>query len=74
MPSNNRPVVEPFVISRTLNATLVERAGQMTVTISWHPLNPTEIEHKTFDDGRQSMTMGWAGTFEQLENYLAKAS
>jgi uncharacterized protein YndB with AHSA1/START domain len=37
------------------------------------PRNTTEEERKTFEAGRDSMRMGWTGTFEQLEAYLAKA-
>jgi hypothetical protein len=33
----------------------------------------TEEERNTFDTGRESMKMGWSGTFEQLAEYLAKA-
>jgi hypothetical protein len=27
---------------------------------------------QTLDEGHDSMRMGWTGTFEQLEQYLAK--
>jgi hypothetical protein len=35
--------------------------------------NATDGEQKTFEAGRDSMRMGWTGTMEQLEAYLAKA-
>jgi uncharacterized protein YndB with AHSA1/START domain len=47
--------------------------GRTKITIRWSPHNPTEEERKTFDAGRDSMRMGWSGTLEQLEAYLAKA-
>ena len=53
--------------------TFAEQAGKTTVTIKWAPLNATEEERKTFDAGRDGMTMGWSGTFDQLAEYLAKA-
>jgi uncharacterized protein YndB with AHSA1/START domain len=53
--------------------TFAERQGKTTVTVTWVPLNPTEAERKTFEEGRESMKQGWSGTFEQLEAYLAKA-
>jgi uncharacterized protein YndB with AHSA1/START domain len=52
--------------------TFTEQGGKTAVTLKWTPLNPTEEERKTFDAGRQSMTMGWTGTMDQLEAYLAK--
>lgn len=53
--------------------TLDEHDGKTTVTVRWVPHHPTEIERKTFEDGRQSMEGGWSGTFEQLGDYLAQA-
>ncbi len=53
--------------------TFVEHSGKTTITIKWAPLNATEEERKTFDAGRDGMTMGWNGTFDQLAEYLAKA-
>jgi uncharacterized protein YndB with AHSA1/START domain len=48
-----------------------EQGGKTTVTVNWVPLDTsTDIERKTFEDGRSSMKMGWTGTFEQFEAYL----
>ena len=47
--------------------------GKTTLTIRWSPHNATEEERKTFDTNHNSMRMGWSGSFEQLEAYLAKA-
>jgi uncharacterized protein YndB with AHSA1/START domain len=47
--------------------------GKTKFTVSWAPHNATEEEKKTFEAGRDSMRMGWSGTLEQLEAYLAKA-
>jgi len=50
----------------------VEQGGKTTVTVQWTPVDAsTEVERKTFEDGRGSMQQGWTGTFEQLELYLA---
>jgi uncharacterized protein YndB with AHSA1/START domain len=46
--------------------------GKTKFTVRWEPHNATEAEKKTFDAGRDSMRMGWSGTMEQLEAYLAK--
>jgi uncharacterized protein YndB with AHSA1/START domain len=53
--------------------TFEEQNGKTTVTVRWAPVNATAAERKTFADGFNSMNKGWSGTFEQLENYLAKA-
>jgi len=52
----------------------LEAQGAKTkLTIEWIPAEgSTEIERKTFDDGRPSMTMGWTGTLEQLTDHLTK--
>ena len=49
-------------------------SGKTKFTITWQPHNATEEELQTFEAGRQSMTMGWTGTMENLENYLAKSA
>jgi uncharacterized protein YndB with AHSA1/START domain len=41
-----------------------------TVTIQWVPISATPEERATFDSGRDSMTMGWTGSLDQLESYL----
>jgi uncharacterized protein YndB with AHSA1/START domain len=52
--------------------TFAERERKTTVTVHWSPLNPTPDERQTFNAGRQGMTAGWSGTFEQLDVYVAK--
>jgi uncharacterized protein YndB with AHSA1/START domain len=47
--------------------------GKTRFTVRWAPHNATADETNTFEDGRDSMRMGWSGTLEQLEAYLAKA-
>lgn len=51
-----------------------EALGNRTkVTVQWLPVDgSTELERKTFEEGRGSMNMGWSGTFEQFAGYLAK--
>ena len=48
--------------------------GKTKFTISWEPHNATEEERQTFEAGRDSMRIGWSGTLEKLEAYLAKAN
>ena len=53
--------------------TFEEQGGKTRVTVQWTPVDAsTGIERKTFEDGRGSMQQGWTGTFEQLEQYLAR--
>lgn len=43
-----------------------------TLTLRWEPYEATQEEIDTFNAGRAGMDQGWAGTFAQLEAYLAK--
>jgi uncharacterized protein YndB with AHSA1/START domain len=47
--------------------------GKTKLTIRWSPHNATEEERKTFDTNHDSMRMGWTGSLDQLDAYLAKA-
>jgi uncharacterized protein YndB with AHSA1/START domain len=51
-----------------------EPGGKTKFTIRWQTHGATEEEQKTFDGALESMRMGWGGTLEQLEAYLAKAA
>eukprot|EP01037_Dinobryon_pediforme_P015281 gene15281-15432_t len=45
--------------------------GQGTkVTLEWRPIDASPEELKTFQDGMESMKMGWGGSFDQLADYL----
>jgi uncharacterized protein YndB with AHSA1/START domain len=50
--------------------TFAGHMGKTTVTVRWAPLNATEEERKTFEDGFDSMQKGWSGTMDQLAEYL----
>jgi uncharacterized protein YndB with AHSA1/START domain len=52
-----------------------DKAGDKTrVTVQWLPADTSsDIERKTFDEGRASMTQGWGGTMEQFAAYLGQA-
>jgi uncharacterized protein YndB with AHSA1/START domain len=53
--------------------TFTEERGRTKLTVKWVPLNATEAERRTFDEGRESMRQGWTGTLDQLTAYLAEA-
>jgi uncharacterized protein YndB with AHSA1/START domain len=54
--------------------TFKELRGKTEVTVAWVPIEgSTELEIRTFDQGRESMKGGWTGTMDQFAAYLAKA-
>ncbi|MCU1334596.1 MAG: hypothetical protein JWO19_177 [Bryobacterales bacterium] len=50
--------------------TLSEQDGKTTMTITGSPINATEEERRTFEEGRGSMKQGFTGTLDQLDKYL----
>ena len=53
--------------------TLAEHDGKTTLTLRGGPHNATEAERKTFEDAHNSVRQGFAGTLDQLADYLARA-
>lgn len=52
--------------------TFEAQGGKTKVTVQWVPLDTsTDLERKTFDEGRPSMQQGWTGTLDQFAAYLA---
>lgn len=47
--------------------------GKTKLTLTWDPINATEIERQTFAAGMDSMKQGWGGTFEQFADFLVTA-
>jgi uncharacterized protein YndB with AHSA1/START domain len=60
----------PLEILNTL--TLAEHGGKTTLTLRGRPIHATEKERQTFRDAFKSVEQGFAGTFDQLAEYLAK--
>jgi len=69
-PARN-PFEPNWPLEMLTESTFTEHQGRTTITIRMTPINATESERKTFDDGRNSMGEGFAGTFEKLDKYLA---
>lgn len=67
------PLHEDWPLQLTSTIIFAETDGKTTVTVRWAPYEASETERATFEAGRDSMQGGWTGTFDQLENYLAKA-
>jgi len=60
----------PLEIRNTL--TLTEESGKTILTLIGGPINSTEEEQAAFESNTKSMQQGFAGTFDKLEQYLAK--
>jgi uncharacterized protein YndB with AHSA1/START domain len=59
----------PLEVMNTL--TLAEQAGKTHLTLRGGPYSATQVERKTFFDARENIQQGFAGTFAQLDAYLA---
>lgn len=59
----------PLEVMNTLM--LDEQAGKTRLTLRGGPYSATEVERKTFFDARENIQQGFAGTFAQLDAYLA---
>jgi len=54
--------------------TFEAQGGKTEVRVQWTLFDTaTDLERKTFDEGRDGMKMGWTGTMDQFAAYLAKA-
>ena len=60
----------PLEVINTM--TLTEHDDKTILTLRGEPINANELERKTFEEGRESMQQGFAGIWEQLDEYLAK--
>jgi uncharacterized protein YndB with AHSA1/START domain len=70
---SRHPMAPTWPLEMLTTVTLAEQGGKTTVTVRWLPLNPSDEERATFDAGHESMKQGWTGTFDQLEEHLAKS-
>ena len=46
--------------------------GRTEITGRWVAHDATDAEHEVFEEGKDSMTAGWTGTFDRLDAYLAR--
>ena len=68
----HHPMSPTWPLEMLSTTTFAEQDGKTTITIRWHPINATEEERKTFDEGHESMKQGFTGSFDQLAEHLAK--
>jgi uncharacterized protein YndB with AHSA1/START domain len=52
--------------------TFAEHDGKTTITLRWFPIDASEAERENFNQHRPSFAQGWKGTFDQLDEYLAR--
>jgi len=56
------------------NCRIESAGGKTKVSVQWIPADSaTEMERKTFDEGRDGMKQGWGGTMDQFAAYLGQA-
>ena len=67
------PLSPSWPLEMLSTITFANQDGQTWLTVEWLPLNPTEAERKTFDEGHESMKGGWTGTLDRLAEYLKTA-
>lgn len=68
------PWNENWPLETHSTVTFEEIGAKTKVTVQWLPADSaSEIERKTFDEGRDSMKQGWGGTMDQFAHYLGKA-
>ena len=66
------PFLPTFPLEIMNIVTFTEHDGKTTLAFRGRPINATETEQQTFRDMNSSMQQGFAGTFDALEEYLAK--
>jgi uncharacterized protein YndB with AHSA1/START domain len=70
--TTRHPGMENWPLHILSTVSFEEQAGKTKVTVRWTPHEASEIERKTFDEGRASMQQGWTGTLDQLTAYLKR--
>jgi uncharacterized protein YndB with AHSA1/START domain len=66
------PGMESWPLQMLSTVTFEEQGKKTKVTVQWSPHEATDLERKTFEEGRDSMKQGWTGTFDQFADYLRK--
>jgi uncharacterized protein YndB with AHSA1/START domain len=63
----------PATMKTTVQFTPEEEEGATRVTVTWEIVgDATDAERKAFHDEKPGMTQGWSGSFDKLEDLLAK--
>jgi uncharacterized protein YndB with AHSA1/START domain len=67
------PLAPTWPLEMINTVTLTEHGGKTTITLRSGAYAATEEERATFKAGHGSMQQGFTGTFDQLDDYLARA-
>ena len=65
---------DPWPLQMLTTVTLAEHGTGTLVTITWVPFDASDAERDTFEQGRESMKMGWTGTLDRLGAHLTAAT
>ena len=66
------PFGGPWPLRLLSTVSFAEEGAGTRVTLTWSPLEATAEEEAAFAAMMDSMTDGWTGSFEQLDDYLAE--
>ena len=72
--AKRHPWSETWPMQWLSTVTFASQGNDTLVTVKWSLVEPSELERRTFVEGKQSMQQGWTGTFERLGDYLAKVA
>ncbi|WP_083937418.1 SRPBCC family protein [Sphingomonas sp. PR090111-T3T-6A] len=64
----------PWPLRLLTVVTLEDKGAQTVLTLRWKPLDASEEEIRAFTETISSMTGGWTGTFDQLDDFLREAA
>lgn len=67
---SRHPMAPAWPLEMLNTMTLSEKDGKTTVRLTGHPINASEEENNMFYSAFESMNQGFAGTYDQLEEYL----
>lgn len=67
------PLSDTWPLQVYSTVTLTEHNGKTTLTQTGGPINASEEEVNTYDSSYPSMQAGFKGTFDQLDEYLARS-
>ncbi len=65
------PVNPDWPLETLLQLTLDEHKDHTKLVLRWTPLAASPKEQQAFEDAREMSLKGWAGTLDQLAQYLA---
>lgn len=68
------PFGGPWPLRLLTTVSFAEEGAGTRVTLTWSPLEVTAEEEAAFAAMMDSMTGGWTGSFEQLDDYLADSA